>query len=109
MRVFVLTPDKSYASSIGRRLKLVEVNLWDKGRKDPPSTDGDREGLQVTETVFETVVEQGRLSSHSIKVRLDFCDENQKWPMPLGSCTVAALHISSIREHHDFINPMTRR
>ena len=59
MHVFVLKPDKSYAANVGRCLKLVEVNIWDKGRKFSRPTDSDRGEPEVAETVFETTVEEG--------------------------------------------------
>ena len=61
MHVFVLKPDKSYAACIARCLKLVEVNIWDKGRKFSRPADSDRGEPEVAETIFETIVEEGGL------------------------------------------------
>lgn len=45
---FVSTPEKSYGADIGQRLKVVEINVWNK---DGPAMYG--------ETIFEIVVEKG--------------------------------------------------
>jgi acyl-coenzyme A thioesterase 13 len=47
---FVSTPDRSYGAEIGRRLRLVEVNVHDQDGGDAPTG----------ETVFEIKVERGK-------------------------------------------------
>lgn len=48
---FTSSRQKSYGADIGRRLKIVEMNVWDKG-KDGPAAYG--------ETIFEIEIQEGR-------------------------------------------------
>jgi hypothetical protein len=58
---FVSTTGRSYGADIGQRLKIMEMNVWDKGVRGP---------ADYGETIFEIEVTKGEQSILGFALRL---------------------------------------